>query len=164
MLPDIAALDLTRPSRDGGRDAIGQLRIGRGSTSILVDFALEARCYSPSNSVGVREMSRLISRLRHRQFGILVTTSFVDAQAYREIKEDGHPIVIVAASYIVELLRINGHSGVVAVADWLEREFQVALSPGASTSWSASRFSPRPLPSLLLGSFDQSPIRTSRSA
>jgi hypothetical protein len=33
---------------------------------------------------GVREMSRLISRLRHRQFGVLVTTSYVDNQAYRE--------------------------------------------------------------------------------
>src|SRR5688572_21180409 len=121
MLPDIAALDLTRPSRDGGRDAVGQLRLGRGATSILVDFALEAKCYLPTNSVGVREMSRLISRLRHRQFGILVTTSFVDMQAYREIKEDGHPIVVIAASDIVELLRVNGHSGVIAVQDWLQR-------------------------------------------
>ena len=129
MLPDVAALDLTRPSRDGGRDAIGQLRIGRGTTSILVDFALEAKCYLPSNSVGVREMSRLISRLRHRQFGILVTTSFVDSQAYREIKEDGHPIVIIAAADIVELLRVNGHSGVAAVIDWLQREFPVSASP-----------------------------------
>jgi hypothetical protein len=41
MLPDIAELDLTRPSRDGGRDAIGKLRLGRGPGSILVDFALE---------------------------------------------------------------------------------------------------------------------------
>jgi hypothetical protein len=123
MLPDIAAMDLTRPSRDGGRDAIGQLRIGHGPTSILVDFALEAKCYLPSNSVGVREVSRLISRLRHRQFGILVTTSFLDTQAYREIKEDGHPIVIIAAADIVALLRINGLSGVDAVSEWLQREF-----------------------------------------
>jgi len=123
MLPEIAALDLTRPSRDGGRDAVGQLRIGHGSTSILVDFALEAKCYGLSNAVGVREMSRLISRLRHRQFGILVTTSYVDVQAYREIKEDGHPIVVVAAADIVDLLKMNGHSSATAVRAWLEREF-----------------------------------------
>jgi hypothetical protein len=43
MLPDIAELDLTRPSRDGGRDAVGKLRLGRGTGSILVDFALEAK-------------------------------------------------------------------------------------------------------------------------
>jgi len=125
MLPEIAALDLTRPSRDGGRDAVGQLRIGRGSTSILVDFALEAKCYGPSNSVGVREMSRLISRLRHRQFGVLVTTSHLDVQAYREIKEDGHPIVVISGGDIVDLLKLNGHSTAEAVTAWLQSEFAV---------------------------------------
>jgi Restriction endonuclease AspBHI N-terminal/Restriction endonuclease len=123
MLPEIAALDLTRPSRDGGRDAIGQLRIGRGSTSILVDFALEAKCYGASSSVGVRDMSRLISRLRHRQFGILVTTSHVDIQAYREIKEDRHPVVVISGGDIVDVLRFNGHSTVAAVTSWLRQEF-----------------------------------------
>jgi hypothetical protein len=44
---------------------------------ISLDFALEAKCYAPENGVGVKELSRLISRLRHRQFGILVTTSFL---------------------------------------------------------------------------------------
>ena len=78
MMPDVVTLDVTRPSRDGGRDAVGQLRVGMGQSGILVDFALEAKCYSATNSVGVREMSRLISRLRHRQFGVLVTTSWVD--------------------------------------------------------------------------------------
>jgi Restriction endonuclease AspBHI N-terminal/Restriction endonuclease len=123
MLPDIAELDLTRPSRDGGRDAVGRVRLGRGPGSILVDFALEAKCYGMANSVGVREMSRLISRLRHRQFGILVTTSFVDLQAYQEIKEDQHPIIVIAAADIVGLLRVAGHTDVENVKLWLEREF-----------------------------------------
>ena len=68
-------------------------------------------------------MSRLISRLRHRQFRILVTTSYVDLQAYREIKEDQHPIIVIAASDIVGLLRINGHVDIEHVKLWLEREF-----------------------------------------
>jgi len=105
MLPNIASLDLTRPSRDGGRDGVGKYRIGTDAASILVDFALEAKYYSVSNSVGVREMSRLISRLRHRQFGVLVTTSYVDAQAYKEIKEDLHPIVVICAADIADILR-----------------------------------------------------------
>lgn len=130
MLPEIAELDLTRPSRDGGRDAVGKLRLGRGTGSILVEFALEAKCYGPGNSVGVREMSRLISRLRHRQFGIIVTTSYVDLQAYREIKEDQHPIIVIAAADIVGLLRVNGHADVEGVKLWLEREF-APLSPEA---------------------------------
>ena len=77
----------------------------------------------PSNSVGVREMSRLISRLRHRQFGILVTTSYVDVQAYREIKEDGHPIVVISGGDIADLLKLNGHSTAEAVTLWLQSEF-----------------------------------------
>lgn len=123
MLPDVTSLDLTRPSRDGGRDAVGQLKIGTGPASILVDFALEAKCYNLGNAVGVREMSRLISRLRHRQFGILVTTSYVDAQAYREIKEDQHPIIVISSTDIVNLLRMHGHADVAGVTAWLEREF-----------------------------------------
>jgi hypothetical protein len=123
MLPDIASLDPTRPSRDGGRDATGQLRVGVGPASILMDFAIEAKCYALKNAVGVREISRLISRLRHRQFGILVTTSFLDAQAYQEIKEDQHPIIVIAARDVVELLRANGRADLTAVQIWLRNDF-----------------------------------------
>jgi hypothetical protein len=106
MMPNISTIDLTRPSRDGGRDAIGKYRLGKGASSIDVEFALEAKCYDPmASSVGVRETSRLISRLRHRQFGILVTTSYLNPQAYKEIKEDGHPIIIISGKDIVEILR-----------------------------------------------------------
>ena len=123
MLPDITSLDLTRPSRDGGRDAVGQFRVGTGPSSILVEFALEAKCYEPASAVGVRELSRLISRLRHRQFGIIVTTSFVHNQAYREIKEDGHPIVVISGLDIVTLLRTHGFGTIAAVRAWLQSEF-----------------------------------------
>ncbi|MBZ9725268.1 hypothetical protein LB554_15055 [Mesorhizobium sp. CO1-1-11] len=61
--------------------------------------------------------------LRHRQFGVLVTTSCVDLLAYKEIKEDQHPILILSAKDIVELLRRNGRGSVTAVKTWLEEEF-----------------------------------------
>jgi hypothetical protein len=138
MLPDIEMLDVTRPSRDGGRDAVGQLRIGRGAAAILVDFAVEAKCYTPPNSVGVREVSRLISRLRHRQFGILVTTSWIDAQAYREIKEDGHPIVVIAATDIVALLRNSGRGTVPVLSAWLQSEFKADGSKTPASGGSPS--------------------------
>ena len=127
LLPDIAAIDLTRPSRDGGRDAIGLLRIGDGAPAIFVDFALEAKCYNLSTGVSVRDMSRLISRLRHRQFGILVTTSYVSLQAYREIKEDQHPIIVIAATDVAKLLRNNSYTDPGSVQTWLEQT--VALGP-----------------------------------
>jgi hypothetical protein len=123
MLPDIVSLDVTRPSRDGGRDAIGQLRIGVGPGAILADFALEAKCYGPNNSVGVREIARLVSRLRHRQFGMIVTTSWVHDQAYKEIKEDQHPIIVMSAADIVSVLKANGVADVAAVRTWLSVEF-----------------------------------------
>jgi hypothetical protein len=119
LLPGISYIDVTRPSRDGGRDGIGSLTIGSGAASIAIDFALEAKCYAASNSVGVREMSRLISRLRHRQFGILVTTSYLDRQAYREIKEDGHPIIVVSAADIAGLLKKSGIGTVVDLQIWI---------------------------------------------
>lgn len=101
---------LTRPWRDGGRDALGYYVIGNSSRAnypLRIDCALEAKCYSEKNSVGVREMSRLISRIRYRQFGIMMTTSYVHKQAYEEVIEDGHPILIVSASDIAQILRNN---------------------------------------------------------
>jgi hypothetical protein len=77
MLPQISTYELTRPSRDGGRDAIGTYSIGTAAGGIRVDFALEAKCYGRQQGVGVKELSRLISRLRFRQFGVLVTTSYL---------------------------------------------------------------------------------------
>ncbi len=119
LLPDVAKLDLTRPWRDGGRDGIGSLRLGMHPACIEVAFALEAKCYLQKNAVGVREMSRLISRIKHREFGVLVTTSYVDLQAYREVVDDGHPVIIVAARDIVGLLRAAGIKNIADVDAWL---------------------------------------------
>ncbi|MFM9382105.1 restriction endonuclease [Pseudomonas sp. UV AK001] len=122
-LPETVELDLTRRYRDGGRDGTGKLRIGRPETSVLVDFAIEAKCYGIANSVGVREVSRLISRLRHRQFGVIITTSWLHDQAYKEIVEDGHPVMILAGRDIVELLRETGLQDGNAVMRWLNMSF-----------------------------------------
>ncbi|WZF90618.1 restriction endonuclease [Marinobacter metalliresistant] len=106
FMPDIGHCEITRPWRDGGRDAVGAYRIGLGRSAIEVEFALEAKCYAPNGKgVGVRELSRLLSRLRHRQFGVLVTTSYLATQAYRELKEDQHPVVIISGIDIVTTLK-----------------------------------------------------------
>jgi hypothetical protein len=116
---NVIDLELTRPYRDGGRDAVGLYSIGHGAEQIEVEFAMEAKCYATKNSVGVREMSRLISRLRYRQFGILVTTSYVHEQAYKEIKDDGHPVLVLSGKDIVEILRKNGFNTPELVSAWL---------------------------------------------
>ena len=56
-----------------------------------------------------------------------VTTSCVDGQAYKEIKEDEHPILVIAASDIVGLLKQTGYGTVGAVQSWLERSFPSSL-------------------------------------
>jgi hypothetical protein len=111
--------ELTRPWRDGGRDATGKYRIGTNSMPLYVECALEAKCYDESSSVGVRAMSRLISRIKHRQFGILVTTSYVDKQAYSEVVDDGHSILVITARDISNILRKNGVNEK-TVDDWLK--------------------------------------------
>jgi len=97
--------DLTRPWRDGGRDAIGRYLIGQGREKLAVECALEAKCYNIENSVGVKETSRLISRIKYRQFGILVTTSYLHSQAYKEIRDDGHPVLLISGRDIVDVIR-----------------------------------------------------------
>jgi hypothetical protein len=43
-----------------------------------------------------------------------------------EIKEDEHPIVVVAAADVVDLLRRNGKGSAAIVAAWLAEEFPKA--------------------------------------
>lgn len=128
-LPRVSEIEVTRPSRDGGRDAIGKYRLGTGLSGIEIDFAVEAKCYSPTSGVGVKQLSRLISRLRHRQFGILVTTSYLDRQAYAELKEDRHPIIVLSGRDIVELLFRSGVTAQGAIQDYIESNLPAA-SPG----------------------------------
>ena len=49
----------------------------------------------------------------------MLTTSYVDAQAYKEVIEDGHPILIVTATDIAQTLR---HNSITSdnVDEWLE--------------------------------------------
>ncbi len=117
----ILDLELTPPTRDGGRDGVGTYRLGTDFSYIKVEFSMEAKCYDPQNSNGVKLTSRLISRLRHRQFGYFVTTSFVAAQAYNEIIDDNHPVVIFAGRDIAKILIEHGFNSATKVQTWLER-------------------------------------------
>jgi restriction endonuclease Mrr len=69
----------------------------------------------------VKETSRLVSRLKHREFGVLVTTSALDRQAYEEIRNDQHPIVVISGRDIAEILISSGVNTVSEVNDWIVR-------------------------------------------
>lgn len=58
--PNVASVDVTRPSRDGGRDGIGLYMIGPPTDQITMEFALEAKCYEPfGGGLGVKPLRAL---------------------------------------------------------------------------------------------------------
>jgi hypothetical protein len=112
-------VDLTRRYRDGGRDAIGRIFIGPNEDPISLEFCLEAKHYAPNNGVGVKEVSRLISRIKHREFGVFVTTSYISKQAYEEIRNDGHPIIVISGLDIANILFRKGVNSKESCVQWL---------------------------------------------
>ncbi len=124
--PNIIIDQVTKPSRDGGHDALGRLKLGLHNDPIFAEFALEAKCYNPEgNSIGVKETSRLISRIRNRQYGVLVTTSFVSAQAYEEVRADKHPIIFLSGGDIIKILIERGFNTEAAIKNYLIDNFKL---------------------------------------
>lgn len=129
--PRVIIDEITRGTIDGGRDAIGRYLLGLRDDPVYAEFSLEAKCYRPPlngetpNTVGVKEVSRLISRIRHRQFGVLVTTSVIARQAYEEVREDRHPIIFISGRDIAEILIKNGFNTNGRVEAFLANEFKV---------------------------------------
>jgi hypothetical protein len=130
--PRVIIDEITRASVDGGRDAVGRYLLGLSDDPVYAEFSLEAKCYAPgirgmtANNVGVKEVSRLISRIRHRQFGVLVTTSTIGRQAYEEVREDRHPIIFFSGKDIADILTTNGYGTPQLVEELLHNEFAVS--------------------------------------
>jgi hypothetical protein len=126
--------EITRATADGGRDAVGRYLLGFSEDPIYSRFSLEAKCYTPaifgmtSTAVGVKAVSRLISRIRHREFGVLVTTSVIGRQAYEEVRKDGHPIIFITGKDITDILTANGYGTLELVRELLKKEFPVRAS------------------------------------
>jgi hypothetical protein len=106
-------------------DATGFYRIGTTEDNIKVEFALEAKCFKVGSGCSIKHTSRLISRLRYRQFGIFVTTSYLGLQPYKEIRDDEHPIIIVSATDIVKILLRVGINTQEKVHEWLVINFPI---------------------------------------
>ncbi len=113
--------DLTRPWRDGGRDAVGVYRVGIENNAcppLKIQCALEAKLFAEDTGVTVRHMSRLISRIKYREFGVFITTSYIASQAYKEVHEDGHPILMITGKDIADILRRKGINSL-NINEWL---------------------------------------------
>jgi hypothetical protein len=90
LIVTFAAFLAWRHYRSQRGDSLGSARLAIFGFTCSILTWRRASCHAPENGVGVKELSRLISRLRHRQFGILVTTSFLGHQAYQELRSDRH--------------------------------------------------------------------------
>lgn len=109
---------VTREVRDGGRDVIAQYLVGHGDHAIPLHVSVEAKLWNESSAVGVKPMMRLVSRLKHRDFGVFITTSFFDKTVQEELIEDGHPVILVSGGDIARILIANELEGA-ALDRWL---------------------------------------------
>ena len=112
--------------KDGGFDAEGRYKIFKNvENSVFVEFYMQAKCYGKKTAVGVTDTARLISRIKNRQFGIMVTTSYIADQAYKEVREDGHPVVFINGKniidYIFDELEIRTEKQLLS---WLQMNYQ----------------------------------------
>jgi hypothetical protein len=100
-------LVVTRPVRDGGRDGIGSYRVGHDQHQVMLSVFVEAKRWRMDRAVGVKPMMRLIARLKHRDVGVFITTSFFDQQVQRELIEDNHPVLLVTGGDVARILIQN---------------------------------------------------------
>jgi hypothetical protein len=127
--PRVIAEGVIRNPVDGGYEAFGRYILGLAADPIYVGFTLEGKCYNPGfgqrkrKSVGVKETFRLISRLKNRQIGVLVTTSVIAEQAYQEARAGKYPVIFLCGSDIVSILYERGISTVKALEEWLSENY-----------------------------------------
>ncbi|MCM2574437.1 restriction endonuclease [Achromobacter xylosoxidans] len=113
-------LQVTPAVRDGGRDVIAQYRVGHDLHQILLSASVEAKLWNPRQAVGVKPMMRLLSRLKHRDMGVFITTSFFERQVQQELIEDKQPVILVSGGDIARVLISRDIEGE-ALVRWLAR-------------------------------------------
>lgn len=116
------ALELTPPVRDGGRDVVGFYRVGRAPCQAHLTVYAEAKKWS--GSVGVKPVARLISRIKHRDLGVFITTSWFDRQIQQELIDDKHPIILVSGREITSILKENDINTLTLMEKWIENIIQ----------------------------------------
>lgn len=101
-------LEVTPRSKDGGRDVIGHYRVGHDLHQLRLSVFVEAKRWNENHGVGVKPMSRLISRIKHRDLGVFITTSYFESQVQEELIDDKHPVLLISGGDIARLLAAKG--------------------------------------------------------
>lgn len=118
--PAFKDLLVTQATKDGGRDVIGKYYLGHAGHQIRLSVYVEAKKWKIDSSVGVKPMMRLISRLKHRDIGVFITTSFFDQQIQKELIEDGHPVMLISGGDIARLLIKSDLSDRESLCAWVD--------------------------------------------
>lgn len=107
MDPRFKDFIVTQRSRDGGRDAIGTYQVGHTDHQIQLTAIVEAKLWKENSDIGVKSMSRLISRIKHRDIGVFITTSCFNKQVQKELIDDNHPVILISGGDIARVLIAN---------------------------------------------------------
>ena len=118
--PAFKDLLVTPASKDGGRDVIGKYYLGHAGHQIRLSAYVEAKKWKASSSIGVKPMMRLISRLKHRDIGVFITTSFFDQQIQKELIEDGHPVMLISGGDISRIIMKSELSSPSVLQAWVD--------------------------------------------
>lgn len=113
-------MTVTPRVRDRGRDAVGQYRVGHHNHQVHLEVLVEAKRWGQNNNVGVEPMARLISRIKHRDIGVFVTTTCFNQQVQEELIEDRHPVILVSGGDIARILIARELDGKVKLSAWLD--------------------------------------------
>lgn len=114
-------ISVTQFVRDGGRDVLCHYKVGHDLHQIHLSVSVEAKKWNPQTAVGVKPMMRLLSRLKHRDIGVFITTSFFDKQVQEELIEDGHPVLLVSGGDIARLLIEKELTSGDGLSNWIKR-------------------------------------------
>ena len=107
MDPRFKDFKVTQRARDGGRDAIGTYQVGHADHQIQLTAIVEAKLWKENSDIGVKPMSRLISRIKHRDIGVFITTSCFNKQVQKELIDDNHPVILISGGDIARVLIAN---------------------------------------------------------
>ena len=84
-------IDQTRKTSDGGFDMIGKFFLP-DPFHYEINFKGEVKRWAGNSSVGVKDISRLVARLRRGEYGLFFTTSYYGRQAQEEVIKDAYPV------------------------------------------------------------------------
>lgn len=113
------SFSVTPRVKDRGRDAIGLYRVGHENHQVLLNAYIEAKFWNAGGNIGVEPMARLLSRIKHRDIGVFVTTASFSLQVQEELIEDNHPVILVSGGDIAKILISQGLNTRVLLDEWI---------------------------------------------